>query len=307
MDSLAGYSSGSDSENQEDPEGQKLPEFDNFVLYSENYSMKKHGISSAFLCLPWKVSNRALFRRCYDKTLKEIVKAMPDAESRFAFHSTVQSKAEVFGRYGITQKSAVNFPHITLFPNLHGERSKLKQLDKRLSKAIKEIRPPPELVRSLSLALDAMTGTLSRKLSLRIDPKLYSYVSSVTGNIFVAINIIGPTRFQELPEKTYLRQLMGAIHKQVDALGFRYNWSNFVGGIKENNADGLPEVNFHSLVIIGEVKLFDKRFSKDEFERFKTIVRDIDISEFVNSINLEVETMYLRSNARVSAEYPLLQ
>lgn len=309
MDSLAGYTSDDDPDTQTTPD-QSLPAFDNFVTYSENYAMKTKNLRSAFVCLPWKVrlEQRELIRQCYKRVLDSLYKEIPSLRTRYSFHCSIQSKQDIYGRYGMSQKSAMNSPHITLLPNLHGDQNDFQRLDHSLRKAVKAAEPAPaQLVQKLGGPLGDMLNRKEEIVSLRIDKNIMAFMSSKTGNFFIALNVIGPTQQMELAEKAYLRGLMRMVYEQVKPLGLKCQWEKFLGGAPSYNEDGLPEVNYHCLFLIGEAKSFEERLSRAQFDRVKRQVREVDISDLVGDMKIEFDSLYLGSNTRVKNVYSLFR
>lgn len=315
MDSLAGYTSDDENTTKALPKTEPSPErplpaFDNFVTYSENYAMKSKNLRSSFICLPWKVrqEHREHIRQCYKRVLDRLYKDIPSLKTRYSFHCSIQSKQDIYGRYGMSQKSAMNSPHITLLPNLHGDQNDFQRIDHSLRKAVKNAEPAPsQLIQKLEGPLGNMLNRSEEVVSLRIDDKVMAFMSSRTGNFFIALNVIGPTQQMELPEKTYLRSLMRMVYEQVSQQGLKCQWEKFLGKDPSYNADGLPEVNYHCLFLIGEANSFEERLSRPQFDRVKKLARDVDISDVVHDMRIEFDSLYLGSNTRVKNVYSLFK
>lgn len=73
-----------------------------------------------------------------------------------------------------------------------------------------------------------------------------------------------------------------------------------------NKNDGLPEVNYHCLIIIGEVKLFENRLTTEEFAEIQRNIRELDISSIANKLRLECDRLLFFGDGIMRGDFPLL-
>ncbi|KAF3989636.1 hypothetical protein FT663_02729 [Candidozyma haemuli var. vulneris] len=309
MDSLAGYTSDEEPETEEtqypSEQEQELPAFDNFVSYSENYSMKRKNLFSSFVYLPWKpeIRTRKLVQQWYDETMQKLYKEIPGLKGRYNFYSTMQNKVELFGRFGLTQKSQVNIPHVTLFPNIYGDAPTLKQLGKLLRKELRNVEPPSQLVASSNSSVDAILSNPKKKISLRLEAEPLTFLSSRTDNVFIVVKVVSDVDGQPSPEKVYLRSLMRTIQEQVESLGLEYSWAT-LGDNVAYHEDGLPEMVYHATIAMGELKVFDKAMDSADLKAVKKVISS---SSFNGRLTFEADTIVNRSNAKILNEYTIWQ
>lgn len=311
MDSLAGYSS---SDDEAEPASQSCsslalqtstkappPDLASLVLYSENYAMNRKNLLSGFVLMPWAPEPRvvASLVGLTDRVTDRIHTKLPWMTPRYNWHFAGANKPTVFGRYGYSNKVAVNSLHLSLFPNFHTDRHRFKQLHANLARAIKACPPPAEMTREKTPSkLDQMIQKTGNKkyVSLLVEDSLRCYLSTRSGTIFVALDINNGTGVpgqKFLPEYQYLRLISRTVEDQAQAFDCQYDW---VGLARSNERleDGLPFFRYHLTVVLGEISLFKHKLTPAEFERFKKVVHAIDVRDILKDITVDVQTLRLQ-------------
>lgn len=322
MDSLAAYSSNDDesdstpdhdqSESSISPAYQfPLPELPELVLYLENYAMNRKKLLSGFLLLPWLPDAHMVssLQKTCEHVVKSINSEMPHVHPRYSWHYTGANKPVVFGRYGYTNVGAVNSLHVSLFPNFFAEPVRFSQFHETLLRSIKSCSPPPEMiVQKQATAIDRMLKTQQKAVvSLRTNSHLRCYMSTKSGTIFVALDINDTPEpdHRFLAEYQYLRSLSKMIEEQVQMFDAKYDWKSIVHNTQRLD-DGLPFFRYHVTILLGEVHMYKQRMNSKQFRQLRDIVQNIDVTEHVGEITVDVDTMKLRNIAGRSFDIDLV-
>lgn len=323
MDSLTAYSSDEESDSDQDtppdlgqsesspPSHFPPPELVSLVLYLENYSMNRKKLLLSFLLLPWQPDARVV--SSLQKTCEHVVKAinaeMPHVRLRYSWHYTGANKPVVFGRYGYSNVGAINLLHVSLFPNFQAEPGRFGQLHESLVRSVKLCPPPQDMmVEKQTSTLDKMLKLKQKPcISLRTNSHLRCYMSTKSGSIFVALDINDTPQpgSMFLAEYEYLRNLSKMIEGQVQTFDGKYDWKTIVYN-SERLDDGLPMFKYHVTVLLGEVQMYKHRMNSKHFRQLRSIVEDIDVTDFVGEITVDVDTMRLRNIAGRSFDIDLV-
>lgn len=282
------------------------------VLYLENYSMNRKKLLSGFILLQWLPEAQVALslQKCCENVVENIQSKMPHVKPRYTWHYTGANKPLVFGRYGYTNVRAVNSLHVSLFPNFLADPHRFTQLHANLLRSVKGCPPPEELIKEKKASvLDKMLLEKGQKkyVSLKVNPNLRCYMSSKSATIFVALDInevVKPGE-QFLPEYLYLRSLSKMIEDQAKIFECKYDWKTTTQSA-DKLEDGLPLIRYHVTVLLGEVHFFKHKMNSKHFRQLKNIVQTTDMTEYLDDISVDVETMRLRNVAGLSFDIKLV-
>lgn len=256
--------------------------------------MNQKNLIACFLLLPWLPDARiaSKLQRVSSNITRLIETKLPDMNSRYLWHFTGAKTPVVFGRFGLSNVRCINSLHVSMFPNFLGPPHKFVQLHESLLRGIKTCPPPSDMVvESEPNNMDKMLGKgPSKYVSLRFKPNLSCYLSSNSGSVFIALDIY-EGRNQDLREIKYLRQIGEMVVDNLDDLGFQYNWSTI--GVVKKEGEKLPQFRYHMTVLLGEVYMFEKRLSHQEYIKLRELLRSVNVADYIGDINLDVNKLGL--------------
>lgn len=301
METLAGYTSSddSDSDKSSSPTTAPAPPVPRIIAYSEEYSENMNRLTSAFAYMPWQVTaaTEGQLRQITEVALEALRANITNFGTRYQYNSNLGLRAVLHGLFGHTNKNAINVLHVSLFPNLQLPKHQIEQFEKRVTRAMAEIRPPSVLVAGkaskgiLDLMLEARP---ERQVSLHLQQGLQLYMLNKTDKLFVGLRFRRRWKGKPLPEYEYLGQVTQAIQQQVDALGGRYSWLQFV-----ENGGGAKALKYHLTLLVCELK-GSQKMSTEEFlaarEAFAALEEKQPLRLRMDTSVLRIATNHLRND-----------
>lgn len=308
MDSLAQYSSSEeslDTENtSERTDTSPAPHIEfpvpDFTPFSENYAMNRHKLVSSFISIPWitLAASTSKINAFVEATRSAVLLTMPSLRNRYNFFPQLASRTEVYGKFGFTNVRSVNDLHVSLFPNVSFPGHKAQQFESNLRKALALVVAPQELIiEKPPLPLDIMIGKDEPKQFIAFDfaPKLCVFTSSLTGALFIGVSLT-PDDSGSLAQTKFLRGLSSVVRQQADVIGGNYKWSTMVSRPNELLDDGLPQINFHVTLMVGETPN-NKRISTEEFYKLKDLLELLEVSRLLGGLRMEARDLVVRGTS----------
>lgn len=262
--------------------------------------MNKNKLISSFLSLPWQPEPKVVsnLQAACNLAVKKLENEFPQLYKRYNWHFTGSNKPVVFGRYGMSNSSAVNSMHVSVFPNFHVDPKRVGLLHASLARSMKSVVPPLSLVaEKKSSILDQMLQdkTPKKAVVLGLMGSLKCYMLTKSGAIFVALGINEDSEMGErfLPEYRYLRQISNLAEEQARKHECVYDWSKMISNTNRLE-DGLPEFRYHVTLLLGEVFSHKNKVTRQEFEKVKKIMGSLEVSELLEDVSVELSTLRLK-------------
>lgn len=307
MESLSRYSS-SDLENSETQATADESLAEELVPYSENYMRNKMSLNSTFFYLPWRLlpADKTTLRRCFDKTVGAMKRDIPDIAQKVSFTFPAENRPTDFGRFALDQRFNVNFPHLSLFPNVFANKSQILKLRKNLARAVADV-PPPQLLITKELngagspVLNKMLKRDQKSLSLRLSSRPIAFISRTTGNFFIGLRVDTGDNFDTV-EYRYLKKFTKLINEQVGALGIELRGSP-TGGLTKKD---IAFFDYHASYIIAEHKILHHKLTVEEGNRLRSFLNNVDLLEEVATLRFVAECFGQNSNCGIAGSTPLI-
>lgn len=246
----------------------------NLNIFLQNYSSQIN-MSSCFLYLPWRPSLKTMgcIKKAANLAVKELTTEAPQIVEKFDWKSITNGALDY---------------HISLYPNIRGERWQINQLTSNLSSGISTVKINPSLIghdanevermKNLTTLLTKDKGNngifLPKKyINFRLKPHLLLFKSSSTENLFLACSI-------DVSNK-----------KVADFFDSLNNYIN------ENlcllNMETICEpIAYHISIQMGEAKNLHKLTPK-EITSLNSILQKLDLSGHLEEVNIHVNELII--------------
>ncbi|GEQ67453.1 hypothetical protein JCM33374_g1118 [Metschnikowia sp. JCM 33374] len=274
------------------------------LSYSQEYSMNVKNQSSLFAFLPWYPTReiRKRMQTAGEIAARSLKENVVNFDQRFTWNSNISARSTTHGSFAVTNKNSLTNPHVSLFPNAFFSRYKHRQFLNNLTRAVKRLPVPPEVIHSSSASkLDKLLSDgkarETQKLRFSMDPKLYLYKSTRSGSLFVGLGI---SKFTDSswksvsPQFKYLTSVSRAIEEQANLLDFDYSWSQFNVPQKDKRGD-ISRMYYHISLIVCELNPMGKRMNDAEYTEVKKIIGEIDVSELLREVYFEADHFIVSS------------
>lgn len=272
--------------------------------------MNRHKLVSSFISIPWKTlaASTKKINAFVEATRSAVLLTMPNLGDRYTFFPQLASRTQVYGKFGFTNVRSVNDLHVSLFPNVSFPGHKSQQFDSNLRKALTLVPVPQELIiEKPPLPLDIMIGKEQPEqcIAFELEPKLCVFTSSLTGALFIGVSL-SPDDSTSVTQTKFLRGLSAVVQQQADVVGGNYKWSSMVSRPNEVLDDGLPRINYHVTLMVGETSN-NKKISTDEFYKLKNLLELLEVSRLLGDLRMEARDLVIRRTSGAASVVSLVQ
>lgn len=284
------------------------PEILSVNIFSENYS-NQHGMSSVYVYIPWRPShqNLRIIKSFTDRALQHLKASDPELHDRFQWDMYGFPSTSTTGRLSLRNIRGIRAHHITLLPNLTGQRHHLHQLVENIQHGIKQYRVAPELVRTTEVSQLNSTnrillqgfksGSMKSTISMNLGNKLTIKRSHRSQRLFLATELATP---EGSALHRFFQDLRQMYWSQIQALDLDIPYEG-------SEADFVEKYfgEYHITFALGEMKNFQANLTDEEVQRMTEIVQEVDVADELSEVKVEFDKMIIDEVDHTRRNHPI--
>lgn len=294
MENIYEYSS---SEESDAPE---LPPVSDISIYLENHHNLAN-MSSIFLYIPWGPSLPVInqLKQICSKTMKHIQHRRPDLSQRYNWNMVGTPSRGMEGSSSITNSYLLRNHHITLFPNIKGEKYKMEQYVENVATSVRKMPVPQGLIKVDAHESERISNLnkilfkssppgdraneKKRFITLKFEPYLSFYRSSTSSSLFIA------GKLSLTPDTAkFFESLNHIIVENMDLLDLK----------KE---DSPTDQEYHVSLMLGELKRLDS--NNLEMDELVSLIKELDFTKDLADIDVSINSLRIREIATSRNSY----